>query len=53
MKKSLKRHGRVETIATDGLLAHGAAMDKLGNRDKQKFGRLANKRFENSYLPFW
>lgn len=52
MKKTLKRHGRVETIATDGLRAHGAAMDKLGNCDKQKIGRLANNRVDDSHLPF-
>lgn len=52
IKKALKRHGPVETITTDGLRSYGAAMDKLGNRHKQKIGRWANNRVENSHLPF-
>jgi putative transposase len=39
MKKALKRHGRPEAITTDGLRSYGAAMDELGNRDKQEIGR--------------
>jgi transposase-like protein len=35
IKKALKRDGCVETIATDGLRSYGAAMDKLGNREKR------------------
>ena len=27
-------------------------MDELGNREKQKIGRWANNRVENSHLPF-
>lgn len=52
MKKALKRHGPVEAITTDGLRSYGAAMDELGNRDKQEIGRWANNRAENSHLPF-
>jgi putative transposase len=52
IKKALKRHGPVDTITTDDLRSYGAAMDKLGNRDKQEFGRWANNRVENSDLPF-
>lgn len=31
MKKTLKRHGHVETITTDGLRSYKAAMTELGN----------------------
>ena len=47
MKKALKRHGSPETITTDGLRFYGAAMDELGNREKQEVGRYANNRVEN------
>lgn len=52
IKKALKRHGLPETITTDGLRSYGAAMNELGNRDKQEVGRWANNRVENSHLPF-
>jgi putative transposase len=52
MKKALKRHGSPEAITTDGLRSYSAAMNGLGNRDKQEVGRWANNRVENSHLPF-
>ncbi len=52
MKKALKRHGRPEAITTDGLHSSRAAMNELGNADKQEVGRWANNRVENSHLPF-
>jgi putative transposase len=52
MKKAMKRHGLPEAITTDGLRAYGAAMNELGNRDKQEIGRGVNNRAENSHLPF-
>ena len=52
MKKTLKRHGQVETITTDGLRSYKAAMTELGNADKQEVGRWANNRVENSHLSF-
>jgi putative transposase len=52
MKKTLKRHGQVETITTDGLRSYKAAMTELGNQDKQEIGRRANNRCENSHLSF-
>lgn len=52
MKKTLKRHGPVEAITTDGLRSYKAAMDELGNQDKQEIGRWANNRCENAHLPF-
>lgn len=52
MKKALKRHRWPETITTDGLRSYRAAMTTLGNTDKQEVERWANKREENSHLPF-
>lgn len=52
MKKTLKRHGRVEAITTDGLRSYKAAMNELGNQQKQEVGRWANNRCENAHLPF-
>ena len=52
MKKALKRHGSPEAITTDGLRSYRAAMNELGNADKQEVGRWANNRVENSHLPF-
>jgi putative transposase len=52
MKKALKRHGSPEAITTDSLRSYGAAMNELGNREKQEVGRWANNRVENSHLPF-
>jgi putative transposase len=52
MKKALKRHGSPEKITTDGLRSYKAAMNELGNADKQEIGRWANNRVENSHLPF-
>ena len=52
MKKALKRHGSPEAITTDGLRSYKAAMNVLGNTEKQEVGRWANNRVENSHLPF-
>ena len=51
MKKALKRHGSPDTITTDGLRSYKAAMNELGNAQKQEVGRWANNRVENSHLP--
>lgn len=52
LKKALKRHGRAETIVTDGLRSYPAAMRELGNGDRREMGRWMNNRVENSHLPF-
>jgi putative transposase len=52
MKKALKRHGSPEAITTDGLRSYRAAMNALGNADKQEVGRWANNRAENGHLSF-
>lgn len=51
MKKALRRHGSPEMITTDGLRSYRAAMQDLGNTDKQEVGRWANNLVENSHLP--
>ena len=52
MKKTLKRHGSPENITIDGFRSYKAAMNELGNAEKQEIGRWANNRIENSHLPF-
>jgi len=52
LKKALKRHGRAETIVTDGLRSYPAAMRKLGNLHRREMGQWKNNRAENSHLPF-
>jgi putative transposase len=52
MKKALKRHGSPEAITSDGLRSYRAAMNELGNEQKQEVGRWANNRVENSHLSF-
>ncbi len=52
MKKALKRHGSPVAITTDGLRSYRAAMNELGNAEKQEVGRWANNRAENNHLPF-
>ena len=51
LKKALKRHGRAETIVTDGMRSYPAAMRELGNLDRREVGRWLNNRVENSHLP--
>ena len=51
LNKALKRHGRAETIVTDGLRSYLVAMRQLGNLDRREIGRWKNHRAENSYLP--
>jgi putative transposase len=52
LKKSMKRHGRPETIITDRLRSYGAALKNLGRGDDRDMGRWMNNRAENSHLPF-
>ena len=52
MKKALKRHGSPTVIVTDGLKSYRAAMNEIGNAEKQEIGRWANNQVENSHLPF-
>ena len=52
LKKSIKRHGRQESIVTAGLRSYGAALKDLGRGDGREIGRWLNNRAENSHLPF-
>jgi putative transposase len=52
LKKSMKRHGRLETIVTDRLRSHGVALKDPGRGDDREMGRWLNNRAENSHLPF-
>ena len=52
LKKALKRHGKPETIVTDGLRSYPAAMRELGNLGRREMGRWLNNRAKNSHLPF-
>ena len=52
LRKSLRRHGRTETIVTDCLASYGAALKALGAADKRETGRWLNNRAENSHQPF-
>lgn len=52
LRKTLKRHGRIEALVTDGLRSYNAAMRDLGNPERQDMGRWLNNRVENSHLPF-
>jgi putative transposase len=52
LKKSMKRHGRPETIVTDRLRSCGAALKVLARSDGRDMGSWLNNRAENSHLPF-
>jgi putative transposase len=52
LKKSMKRHGRPETIVMDRLRSYAAALNELGRGDDREMGRWLNNRAENSHLPF-
>jgi len=52
IKRAMKRHGRPETVVTDGLRSYGAAMKGIGSTDRQEVGRWLNNRAENSHQPF-
>jgi putative transposase len=52
IKSAMKRHGKPKTIVTDGLRSYSAAMNDIGNADKQEVGRWINNRAENSHQPF-
>ena len=52
LQKALRRHGKAETIVTDGLKSYPSAMRELGNENRREIGRWKNNRAENSHLPF-
>jgi putative transposase len=52
MRKAMKRYGRPKVIVTDRLRSYGAAMNVIGNAERQKTGKWLNNRAENSHQPF-
>ena len=44
LRKTMKRHGKVEVLVTDKLCSYGAAMKVMGNVDKQETGCWLNNR---------
>ena len=52
IKRATKRHGRPRAVVTDGRRSYPAAMDEIGNTDRQEVGRWINNRAENSHQPF-
>src|ERR1700710_2058607 len=52
IKRAMKRHGKPQTVVTDGLRSYGAALKEIGNADRQEVGRWLNNRAENSHQPF-
>jgi putative transposase len=51
LKKSMKRHGRPASIATDCTRSYCAAQRDPGRGDDREMGRWLNERAENSHLP--
>jgi len=52
IKKSMRRHGRTDSLTTDRLRSYGAAFREIGSDQLQECGRYLNNRVENSHLPF-
>ena len=53
LKSLMKRYGRLRAIVTHRLRSYGAAMNVIGNTDRQECaGRAINNRAENSHQPF-
>lgn len=52
LRKAMKRYGRPRMIVTDRLKSYRAAMNVIGNAERQETGRWLNNRAENSHLPF-
>jgi len=52
LRKAMKRYGRPHVIVTDKLRSYRAAMNIVGNADRQETVRWLNNRAENSHLPF-
>jgi putative transposase len=52
LRKAMKRYGQPKIIVTDHLRSYRAAMNVIGNSDRQETGRWLNNRAENSHLAF-
>lgn len=51
LKKSMKRHGRPETIVTDRLRLYGAALKDLGRGDDREVGRWLGPCLGRIHVP--
>ena len=51
-RKSMKRYGRPVFFVTDRLRSYRAAMQIIGNAERQEIERWINNRAKNSYQPF-
>ena len=49
LKKSMRRHGRPESIVTDRLRSYGAVMKDLGRGDDREMGRWINNRLDSCH----
>ena len=52
LKRAMKRSGRPRSIVIDRLRSYRAAMNVIGNSERQECGRWLNNRAENSHQPF-
>jgi putative transposase len=52
LKRTLKRYARPRTVVTDGLAVYPAAMNEIGNANRQEVGPRLNNRAENSHQRF-
>ena len=52
LRKAMKRYGRPVAIVIDKLRSYHAAMQVIGNAERQETGRWFNNRAENSHQPF-
>jgi putative transposase len=50
LKRAMKRFGRPQSIVTDRLRAYRAAMNVIGNSERQECGRWLNNSSENGYV---
>ena len=52
LKRLMKKYGQPQAVVTDRLSSYRAAMQEIGNADRQQTGRRLNNRAENSHQPF-
>ena len=52
LKKALKNYGAPREIVTDRVRSYRAAMNQIGNADRQVAGRYLNNLCETSHQPF-
>ena len=52
LKRAMNRYGQPKVIVTDRLRSYRAAMNVIGNTERQECGRWLNNRAENSHQSF-